>query len=205
MPKQIIAFTGRIGVGKSLAAATLADQGYTRTRFAGPLKDMMRVLGLTDEHIEGELKEVPCPLLCGRTPRYAMQTIGTEWGRDIMGKDLWVNVWQYRVLSMPDEALVTVEDCRFPNEAEAVRAVGGIIVRIVRPQFVERGRHVNGHDLELPRSPLPEGVTHESEHQEFPADFTIDNDGSIGQFLQTVRSFKYLKYDDEGHPYFEAS
>jgi putative protein kinase ArgK-like GTPase of G3E family len=79
--RQIIGLTGLMGSGKSLAAQELERIGFTRTRFAGSLKDMMRVLGLTEEEIEGNLKETACALLGGKTPRYAMQTIGTEWGR----------------------------------------------------------------------------------------------------------------------------
>ena len=48
---------------------------------------MLYQLGLGEAHIEGALKEVPCELLGGKTPRYAMQTLGTEWGRDTDQQD----------------------------------------------------------------------------------------------------------------------
>jgi hypothetical protein len=51
---------------------------WRQVKFAGPLKSMCMALGLTEAHIEGHLKEVPCELLCGQTPRHAMQTLGTE-------------------------------------------------------------------------------------------------------------------------------
>lgn len=136
--KRIVAFTGLAGSGKSTAAAYLATLGYTRTRFAAPLKAMLRALyvnvGLEDaeidRRIEGDLKEAPDPLLAGRTPRYAMQTIGTEWGRDLIGYNFWVDLWAARVAG---EGKFVVEDCRFANEATAVANAGGIIIRVNAP------------------------------------------------------------------------
>lgn len=160
---HIIGLTGRIGVGKSFAAKVLHARGYQRVRFAGPLKAMMRQLGLTDEHIEGALKEVPCALLGGKTPRYAMQTIGTEWGRDMISPSLWIDVWKERVKSLD---LVVTEDVRFPNEAEAVRALGGVLVRI------ERG------DTFKP--------AHASEVMDFAADIVIRNDSDLSQFREDI-------------------
>lgn len=133
-PRTIIAFTGLAGAGKSTAAFHLvAHRGFERVRFAGPLKAMMAALGLTHEQIEGREKETPCDLLGGKTPRYAMQTIGTEWGRDLIANDLWVRAWKAAVAAIPAGVPVVVDDCRFPNEAEAVQAAGGILVRVDRP------------------------------------------------------------------------
>jgi hypothetical protein len=145
-PRQIIAFTGLAGSGKSTAAAHLCDvHGFERVRFAGPLKSMMAALGLTYEQIEGSEKEKPCALLGGKTPRYAMQTVGTEWGRDIIDPDLWIRAWQAAVDRLPAAVPVVVDDCRFPNEAAAVRGAGGVLVRIVR---AGAGAGASGHSSE---------------------------------------------------------
>jgi hypothetical protein len=125
----IIGLGGPKGSGKSFAADWLvANRGYTRVKFATALKNMLRVLGLTDEHIEGSLKEVPCDLLNGRTPRHAMQTLGAEWGRNLIDDALWVDTWRRRVLAT--DGPVVVDDVRFDNEAAAVRSLGGIVVLI---------------------------------------------------------------------------
>jgi hypothetical protein len=79
---RLIALTGYAGSGKSTLADILAcEHGFTVVKFAGPLKAMLRALGLDEREIEGDLKEQPCQLLAGHTPRRAMQTLGTEWGR----------------------------------------------------------------------------------------------------------------------------
>lgn len=133
VPRTIIAFTGLAGAGKSTAAAHLVSRhGFQRVRFAGPLKSMMAALGLSQEQIEGSEKETPCALLGGKTPRYAMQTIGTEWGRDLIDSNLWIRAWQSALAKVPTGVGVVVDDCRFPNEAAAVQAAGGILVRIER-------------------------------------------------------------------------
>jgi hypothetical protein len=133
-PRTIVAFTGLAGAGKSTAAMHLAkSRGFERVRFAGPLKAMMAALGCTTAEIDGDRKEQPCDLLGGKTPRWAMQTLGTEWGRQLIGDDLWIRAWQAAVDRLPAGVPVVVDDCRFPNEAAAVRAAGGVIVRIDRP------------------------------------------------------------------------
>lgn len=121
---RVIALTGVAGSGKSTVAGMLADYGYTLVKFAGPLKAMLREVGLTVSEIEGNRKELPIDFLCGKSPRQAMQTLGYEWGRKCIGEDFWVNAWRLAVNGLP---LVVVDDCRFPNEAHAVRQLGGVI------------------------------------------------------------------------------
>lgn len=124
---------GVAGAGKSALARVLArDYGYAVVKFADPLKEMLRVLGLGDRELEGDRKSVPSELLCGHTPRWAMQRLGTEWGRMKIGESLWVDAWRRRVAALPAGARIVVDDCRFPNELEAAREMGFVPVRIDR-------------------------------------------------------------------------
>lgn len=123
---ELIALSGPAGSGKSTAAAYLVEcHGFTLVKFATPLKNMLRAVGLTEREIEGDLKEVPNDKLCRRTPRYAMQTLGTEYGRNIIGETFWTNLWE-REAQRYDR--VVCDDCRFENEAATIRNMGGIIV-----------------------------------------------------------------------------
>lgn len=168
LPRTLIAFTGLAGAGKSTAAQHLVARGFTRIRFAGPLKAMMAALGLTHEQIDGTEKETPCALLGGKTPRYAMQTIGTEWGRDLIANDLWIRAFNLALEKVPAGVPVVVDDCRFPNEAAAISANGGVIVRIERP--------------EVTRS----GYQHSSETHALPAARTLHNTASAAALCQQV-------------------
>lgn len=127
---DVVAFTGAAGSGKSTAADYLVrEHGYVRVKFAGPLKDMMRAIGLGEAEIEGDLKEKSCAALNGRSPREAMQTLGTEFGRKCMGENFWVNLWRAKASDVLDHGgRVVVDDCRFPNEAAVVRQLGGMVV-----------------------------------------------------------------------------
>jgi len=132
----LIAFTGAAGSGKSTAASHLREwYGYTRIRFADPIKEMLRDFGLTFDQLDGSLKETPCDLLCGKTPRRAMQTLGDEWGRQLMGGDVWVRAWERRVDEVRSfrDCGIVVDDLRYPNELDAILHLGGTVIRVVRP------------------------------------------------------------------------
>lgn len=132
---SVIGLMGHAGSGKSTAAAILArDFGYVRLKFAGPLKSMMRALGLGDDEIEGSLKEQPCALLGGKSPRYAMQTIGHEWGRLCMGEEFWSGLGYESACRVLDEGgRVVFDDVRYENEARAIRRLGGQVIGLRRP------------------------------------------------------------------------
>src|SRR5258708_1145419 len=108
---------------------------------------MLRAIGLGDDELEGNLKEVPCGLLCGQTPRHAMVTLGTEWARDQISKDLWVTIWEDTVCRVLDEGgRVVVDDCRFSNELRMVQKLRGIAWHIVRPDHA--GSSIPSHRSE---------------------------------------------------------
>lgn len=163
MSTNLVAFTGLAGAGKTAAALHLVERhGFVRTRFADPLKAMLRAIGLGADEIDGSLKERPSALLCGRTPRHAMQTLGTEWGRQCVAQNLWTTLWSARAGDCLDlGGRVVVDDCRFPDEADVVRRMGGIVVRL-------SGRG---------------GIagSHASEAQAFDADVELGNAGSLDE------------------------
>ena len=121
---SVIAITGLSGAGKTTIAKHLeVEHHYVRVRFAEVLKGMLRELGLSQEEVDGSLKDVPCALLLGRTPRHAMQTLGTEWGRGLIHPGIWVHAWKVRVteqLALGHK--VACDDCRYQNEATKVRS-----------------------------------------------------------------------------------
>lgn len=153
----VIAFTGKAGAGKSTCADHLISKhGFVRIKFASALKAMLRTFlayrgapsDAVEAMMEGHLKEVPAPWLNGRTPRHAMQYLGTSWGRELIDENLWVDTERDH---LPKSGRFVCDDCRFPNEAAMIRSVGGKIVQVVRPSgflIASAGHESEAHALE---------------------------------------------------------
>lgn len=147
----IIGIAGYAGSGKSSVAEILIrDHKFERIKFADGLKDMLRALGMSDGWIEGDLKETACPTLLGHTPRYAMQTLGTEWGRKCIGEDFWVRYWTQRVRGRQATSMargIVVDDVRYLNELDAVAGLGGRLWWVERPGVRPASTHSSEHGL----------------------------------------------------------
>jgi hypothetical protein len=167
----IIGFTGLAQSGKSASAKWISDSyGWRVIKMADPLKAMLYSVGLTKEHLEGGLKSVPCRALCNKTPRHAMQTLGTEWGRQLIGEDLWVNLWRIQAEKFLGVAGVICDDVRFDNEINTIHEMGGIIVRIERPGQGQKDDHLSER--------VPEKF-----------DVMLDNAGTLPDLFRTVDAF----------------
>jgi hypothetical protein len=173
---SVIVLAGKAGSGKSTLAKYLASsRGYRIVKFADIIKDMLRVIGLTDHEIEGAGKEKPCSLLGDKTPRLAMQTLGTEWGRMTMYQNIWVDAWHRRVNEiLQSGGMVVCDDARFPNEIEAAHKLGGYVFEIIRP--------VTDYTT-LSLDP------HISENHELEADVTLVNNGTITELYEKLEQF----------------
>lgn len=137
-PPVLIGLVGSTGCGKTTLASLLVEKhAFTRAHMGQPIKDMLFALGLTLEQLAGrpEVRLLPSELLGGRSPRYAMETLGTDWGRRMVSPELWANAVEMRVRRMWSDAPVPVviDDLRFPSDWAVVGRLGGILVRVVRP------------------------------------------------------------------------
>lgn len=151
VPNKIIAICGPSSSGKStLAKLIQKNDGGVVTSFSHPIKviifDLICFQGcnpdIATRMIFGDLKEITTEYLCGRTPRYAMQTLGTEWGRNLLHADIWVNVWKRNLGFIVDRHDVIVDDLRFLSEERAIRTFeNNVIVRIARKGDKTAGDH----------------------------------------------------------------
>jgi len=141
---MLIAFAGCAGVGKSTASKVLVNQlGFKVHKFATPLKNMLRVIGATEEEIEGHLKEEPSSRFGGKSPRFAMQTLG-DWGRDAVDLNFWVSQW---INTLP-EGRVVVDDLRFENEYNAINLLSGKAFLIVSDKTSIQSDHKSERGLD---------------------------------------------------------
>lgn len=128
--------------GKTAAAQALVEDGFVRVPFAAVLRAMTLLL-LTrlgyEEPLAAELvnerKECPLDALDGVTPRRLMQTLGTDWGRQLVHEELWLRCWaQQARQELAAGRRVVVDDVRFANEAALVESFpGGVMVELRRP------------------------------------------------------------------------
>lgn len=168
---MLIGITGYKQVGKTTMAEILEhSEQFEHETFAGKLKEIVRDLyGLTEEQVNGpvELKEQVIPAW-GKSPREIMQLFGTEVTRSVH-PDTWVRYLVNRI-KWPVEIGFdfVISDVRFPNEAEAIKKLGGVIVRVYRPGY--------GGD----------GHASETSIQQIAFDHLITNDGTLQQFSQQI-------------------
>jgi hypothetical protein len=122
--KIIIGIAGPAGSGKDTVADYIISQRpeYVKMSFADPIKEMLfKGLKLMRSQLHGSDKE-EMDARYERTPRYIMQSLGTDWGRKMIHPDIWVNAMYSRVIGP-----TVISDVRFENEAEFIRQQGTLI------------------------------------------------------------------------------
>lgn len=164
---MILGLCGLARSGKDAAAAHLVDaHGYRRIAFADPMRAALLALDpLVDIGITIRLSRLVADRGWDAAKAYpdvraTLQRFGTEVGRKHFGDGFWVDL-ALRDVTAGERVVVT--DVRFPNEAAAVRALGGYVVRLERPGAGLRGL-VAGHP---------------SEALAFPVDEVVANDGTL--------------------------
>lgn len=151
---RLIGLCGKRGVGKDTAAARIESALGHYERYecdvevlslAYPMKRILSDLGVDFNALYGSSAQRETRLPSGRTVREALQALGTDWGRKYLGEDVWVNALLQRC---EPQVMSIVTDVRFDNEARAIRAAGGLLVRIVRPGLQRAASAVDSHASE---------------------------------------------------------
>jgi hypothetical protein len=173
-PQQVIGiYSPAPQSGKTFTATVLVHSGFQPVSFAEPLKRMavtfLEGFGYReDEALKlvwvDKHKYIP---EIGCTARWLLQTIGTEFGRQAIAEDIWIRCWEARVRRYDT---VVTDDVRFTNEAEAVKAIGGQMWKIIRPSAQRNTDHPS------------EGALDDWDG----FDVVIQNDGSLEQFRRKI-------------------
>jgi len=195
----VIGICGKARSGKDTIASTIVESkvlsqtfvmGY-RLALADPIKSIIEGLlsmwmddpaaglsadAVVERMLSGNLKEAPIADLGDKSPRRMMQTLGTDWGRNMICEDLWVKLLRGRIdyvsnLSENGGAngcLVVVPDIRFDNEAK----ICNVLLQVDRPDAEEVAEHVSEDGIS----------THLITH-------TIHNTGSTAALQEKVNRF----------------
>jgi len=169
---MIVGVCGLIGSGKDTIADYLVNiHEFRRDSFAATLKDAVSaVFGWDRDMLEGrtrssrEWREQPDAWWSERlgqtiTPRLMLQLWGTEVCRRGFHDDIWIASLENKIRNSRDH--VVISDCRFPNEIDAIKRAGGVVIRVVRGPdpawFLAARQHfVDGAEL-------PDNMPHTSE------------------------------------------
>lgn len=139
---MIIALAGRKQSGKTTCCEYISKI-FTGTKkiynFADPLKTIcMDILGLTYDQCYGTDDQKNELVDCywhhkQLSAREVMQILGTDMFR-AMQKNVWSDA-TIRQIIKDHYDLALIADCRFPNEVEAVKQAGGIVIKLSRDLY----------------------------------------------------------------------
>lgn len=210
---MIIGVTGFIGSGKDTVADYLCTfHGFKRVSFAASLKDAVSsVFGWDRELLEGstktsrewrEQKDAWWSERLGMdiTPRWVLQYWGTEVCRNGFHKDIWVASVENKLRQTKDNIVIT--DCRFSNEVNSLKNVGGITMRVERgeqPEWYDAAVSYNKGEMgnmtwSISKLKLDQQKVHASEYSSVGLnyDYYIDNNGTIDDLHQKIKSIVNL-------------
>lgn len=171
--------------GKSTAANFLIKHyNFVEKSMAEPLKRACQELFLfSEEQVFGsqEQKETPDPRWFGCTPRKALQYVGTELLRDNLdkimpglGKNIFTHrfkLWYVQEMRKNPNLCVVISDVRFQNEADFVRDLGGIVIKIDRPSVISSDMHPSEIELLNIKN----------------FNYQIENTGTLNEFYEKIK------------------
>jgi hypothetical protein len=141
---RIVAFAGRKQSGKTTCSEAVIKVSPPLNakiyNFADPLKKdvCMNIFGLSYQQCYGD--DIDKNTLTGLvwegkdlTAREVMQFVGTDIFRK-MKHDVWASATINKIsIEQPDIAVIA--DCRFPNEVQAVKDAGGVVIKLTRNPY----------------------------------------------------------------------
>jgi hypothetical protein len=108
--------------------------------------------------------------------RHMMRTLGTEWGRNCIRENFWVDIAEERI-KRSCASIVVFDDMRFPNEYEMLKKHGARFIKIIRPDVAPPKRSLFRRFLEMLRIVKKPHVS-DGALEGFYFDLVIENTGT---------------------------
>lgn len=137
---------------------------YFVYHFADPIKAAINAMfGFGPVHWENrEWKEAAIPWLGPDpiSPRSLAQTLGTEWGREMIDEEVWLKIAQQKFAKVNTSATLDsgrivglgmiIPDVRFENEAQWIKDAGGLLLNVERPgqEIISESSHATEAGLD---------------------------------------------------------
>jgi hypothetical protein len=216
---MIIGISGQAGSGKDTCADFIVeDYQYVKISLADPLKRICQdVFDFSDKQLwgpsqyrnepdkrypRGFIEKIPQYLTC----RYALQQLGTDWGRDCYD-NIWIDyairtaniiekayiakapVYYNQQMGLVQESCaevcfyrgVVIPDVRFRNEIDAIHKANGKVFRVVRPGAGLEGEAA-AHKSEAEMRDMPDSLFDE----------VIQNDGTLDDLETKISNLMRL-------------
>lgn len=159
---NLIGIHGPLESGKDTVAQIIISKFpllFTQYAFAWPIKQACQIMfGFTEKDMNDRVLKERVHPRWGITPRKAMQLLGTEYGRNMIRKDIWIIRAQMEMEKNLEQGYGTIiSDVRFENEAQLIRENGGIIIHIKRPSLDTSAEKYN-HESEMGINCKPEDI-----------------------------------------------
>lgn len=159
---MLIGITGTKRSGKDTIAKYLIENyKYEKYSFAEPLKKgICCFFGWDFDEVEKDENKEKIDPIYGISYRQACQHIGTDWAqyqlgktfplfKEITGRKLWVKRFIQFYLSRGSQKNIVIPDIRFPHEIDAIRALGGKIIRVTRDTKLNDIHESEKHIMDL--------------------------------------------------------
>ena len=171
---KLIGLTGLAFSGKDTAALAIKESNDSTDifAFAGPLKQACGTLfNFTDDQLYHPVIKEEIDSRWKKSPRQILQWLGTDVLRTYIDKDFFILNMAQRIKNSNAEYII-ISDVRFDNEAEFIRALGGKIIKIVRP-----GSETTVHSAHVTEMGISEKLV----------DAVIQNDTGLEEFQHRVK------------------
>lgn len=198
---MLIVISGKARAGKDSVFNVLAKcGGFKRIAFADPLKNMCSsVFNIPLNYFYDDDKkdapfetpidyidfhsalqfavnaDLPLQQLEFKSPRDLLQQVGTDIVRKHVDNEFWIKLLVKQLQTT--EGNVAITDARFQNERDALKAIGGTLMLVTKPDTTAAG-HSSENDL----------------GSEADYDIVVNNNGTLAELDHDISMWYSMKY-----------